>query len=476
MKRSTLALALTTAGAGLVALASTGCSNAAAADPDPRQEAPVDLTVYRQDFGLVQEVRTVNLQVGTNQVRVTGVSGQLDPDSVMLQPEAGARVVSTTFDLGLGGDNSNLVQRFAGKNVEFIWASTDGKPGDRIKGHLEPSNDGTLLLRVGDQVFVNPQGTLVIPAEQGLGPGLSARVESKEARSGGMKVSYLTRGLSWDADYVAHLDTDAATMTLECWASVRNDTGISFPDAKVTFVAGNPNRAVEAPQPRSLPVNASAGYPNEKAGDAIEMNRARPQAIGELYRYEPVEASVGLNQINRVRMFGSGSIPVKLDYGVRLPEFYEAGASTKQRNAQLSVKFANQKDAGLGVQLPAGAVRIYEADNGIDRYTGAGSLADTPVNMPISLPVSNSFDVTTESKISSIKRLDKKTVQRTLHVLVRNAKAREVQVRLVQPIYNRYRLFGATKPSAQSANQIQWTITVPAKGEKVFETQIQTTE
>lgn len=54
--------------------------------PEPRSERKsVELTVYAQDFGMVREVRPVQLTKGRNRLSVLKVSRQLDPQSVLLR-------------------------------------------------------------------------------------------------------------------------------------------------------------------------------------------------------------------------------------------------------------------------------------------------------------------------------------------------------------------------------------------------------
>jgi hypothetical protein len=53
------------------------------------------LTIYNDNFALVREERSMELQEGRNEVRVTGVAAQIDPTSISLQPmsEAAPMVV-----------------------------------------------------------------------------------------------------------------------------------------------------------------------------------------------------------------------------------------------------------------------------------------------------------------------------------------------------------------------------------------------
>jgi hypothetical protein len=267
----------------------SGCAKATAQATGPAGPSSVELTVYKDDFAMVHESRPVDVAAGTSHLRLGDVSHSLDPTSVIFRTPKGSEVVGSTYDLGVGS-GSNLMQRLSGKDVELIWQSDTGREGDRIKGRLEPAADGGFLIRSGDKVYLNPKGTLVAPSDDALStlPGLSVQVESDAHRSESLDVSYLTRGMSWTADYVAHLDPESDQMRLECWAAVTNQTGVPFRDAKVTFVAGSPNRAAHMAQNGG---RASFGEaPKAVVDNAAATVNAPYSPLGELYELQGAES------------------------------------------------------------------------------------------------------------------------------------------------------------------------------------------
>jgi hypothetical protein len=79
----------------------------------------VELTVYLRDFGMVREMRPMQLTAGSNRLRVIDVSKQLDPRSVLLRWQSDApdrpQLVAHSYDLGVT-DSAGLLQRYLGKN------------------------------------------------------------------------------------------------------------------------------------------------------------------------------------------------------------------------------------------------------------------------------------------------------------------------------------------------------------------------
>ena len=232
------------AGLAMVAWVTAGCGRASAQSGgvDSKTDRVVELTVYKEDFAMVSEKRVVALRSGHSRMAIQDISKQLDPNSVLFDwpnQEQHPEVVATTYNLGL---------------VEAEAAE----------------QGGNFALRTKDKLYVNPNGTIIASADSASTlPQLSVEFDSAQASKTSLAMSYLTRGMSWSADYVAKLDPVADIATVECWASVKNSTGIPFPEAKVTLMAGSPNRAV-AKQP-------TAGESSERSMDKAAAAPVMPQ-------------------------------------------------------------------------------------------------------------------------------------------------------------------------------------------------------
>ena len=446
-----------------------GCSTATAktGSENPRQD--VSLTIYKDDFGVVSEVRPVSLSAGRNTVRLLDLSKSLNQESMMFgwSNPSHASVVSTTYDLGVS-ESTHLLKRYLGKQVELVRYGQDGRESERVRGILEVADPGNLVLNVGGKYLVNPPGSIEATTDNSIVamPQLRAEVDSASAQNAGLKISYLTGGFSWGADYVGTLKPDG-TMALELWATVTNQTGTDYPDAKVVLVAGQPNRAL---MPQVQPLAGGLALPARDRTIAVAKARAEP--TGELYEY-PVEARVSIapDQSNRVKMHEVDAVPIKKDYSVRLPYLYYGeyyGENQARINAVLAISFKNEKAAGLGLPLPAGAFRIYEPDSsGTQRYIGAATMDDTPKDTGAFLTLSNVFDVYAQPRIKGSNVLDKHHVRKVLEIALRNSKAIPVTLRVVQPAEGKWTIQSESDKSTRpDSSTIQWLITVPAESEK----------
>ena len=469
-------LSLAAVSCGLVA---TGCvSRGVAASPTKDSSRKVELTVYKDDFAMVREQRPVLLDTGQNKLEIANVSSKLDPSSVLFtwQTPGSADVVSNTYDLGLPNGRS-LLKRYVGQEVDVVHYGQDGKRGEKLTGTLEVASDNSLVLKSDGKYIVDPEGTVIAPNRPDIVAmsQLSVGVDSKSKQNTNLGVAYLTGGLGWNADYVANLDPGGETVSIECWATVTNHTGIAFPESKITLMAGSPNRAVQpvamggdmsgyATSTRSA--HLSLNYSDE-AGLAVPK-KAAPSSSGELYAYPiTLPATIAPEEMNRVRMLASTHVPVKKDYSVRLQQFGEYSGRPVRHNATLTIDFTNSEASKLGMPLPQGTVRAYEPDaSGAAQYVGAADILDTPKDQLVSLTLSNVFDVTSQAKLMKTRRLDKRHEQQDYAVSLANAKKAPVVLRVVQGFYGIFAVTEETQKSKRlNAREVQWLITIPANGQ-----------
>jgi hypothetical protein len=458
-----------------------GCTSARAQEmkTDKEFRKGIELTVYTQNFALVSENRSVDLSKGESSVRVVGVSRMLDQNSVVFSfpgnPDAHA--TSSTYDLGIDS-SGELLSRFLGQKITLVYRGDNGKAGERQEGILEDAQPGNVVVRVGEKYIVNPTATIEAPANAGIVaiPQLSAQIKATNQARGAMNVAYLTEGLSWKADYTLTLAPGGSDLGLECWATIQNQSGADYPNAKIKFVAGAPNRSVSdsRKQRNMLESDAEAGAtaPKESLMELSANGFADPEAVGELYAF-PYEstATVRQNQTNRVLMMNSAKVTAERDYAISLPtmsRWYSASIEASDRHqAKLGLNFANSAESGLGQPLPMGDIRVYEAStSGAPIYIGAAPIGNTPKDGKIHLTLSDVFDVYATAKIIKKRTINKKQSEYMFEAVIHNEKKNAVDVRLVQSFYDNFSFSAqSVKGKKLGTGQQEWKVNVPAGGE-----------
>jgi hypothetical protein len=483
---SGIALAVLAGGGWLMA---RGHRPAAYAAPAHTERQGVELTVYTQDFAMVHEVRPVQLTAGANRLHVPDVSRQLDPQSILLDWSDNRpglpQLVSNSYDLGVQNGDA-LLKRYLGQTVELVRYGNDGQEAGRQQGTLMVQDGGQMVLQSDGKFYIDPRGTIVAPASGDIVtiPQLSVQADSTTAQAANLDVAYLTRGLSWSADYVAVLAPHNNTLDLQCWAAVTNRTGVDYPNAKVSLVAGNPNRAVQPAKERTEMMKQGMEYDREAGGFGGGRRLARaaiaaPEAVGDNYVY-PVRSQTTIVQerMNRLLMLESANVSVQKDYSTRPPALsawyddYNWGRSAPsgRGHVQIALKFTNADKEGLGQPLPQGAIRIYEPDaSGSLRYAGAAPIPDTPHDQKVDITLAQAFDLFTEWHIVKSQQIGKHLLRKQIELTLRSEKQAPVDLRVVQTLDGQWKLATSSNPHTNlDAQNVQWIVNVPAGGKRTL--------
>jgi hypothetical protein len=259
-----------------------------ASDAAPAGPTPTKITVWGAagsgQFGgatytapltgaMITERREI--EVGTGEVRLTGVAATLDPASVQLRDltEPGATVTEQRFVPG-AATPTQLLERHVGDAVTIVT------PKGEIAGVLRAADEQTLVVEIGtgDQRRLSVMRRdfvqdVRLPAGTSDQPSLVLRVAGKKPGKHAVELTYRATGLTWSADYLAVLDDAARAMDFSAWATVKNATGTSFERAELTLAAGGATPAVAATggKPTGLLRFTVPSPIRLAAGDAVQV-------------------------------------------------------------------------------------------------------------------------------------------------------------------------------------------------------------
>ena len=212
------------------------------------------ITVYGNGVALVSDERTAKVVAGLNRLAFEGVSREMIPSSAMLRTDASLRVLEMDYDFDLLTPQS-LLQHAVGQTVEVVRTHPTSGQDSVEKAEVLSAENG-IVLRYRDRIETGVPGRIVFEQlSNGLRalPTLVASVESIIAAERKLELSYLTGGLSWQADYTLTLNGDTANLDLTGRATLTNVSGINFPDAELGLIAGQVRR-VTTDGPRPQPV------------------------------------------------------------------------------------------------------------------------------------------------------------------------------------------------------------------------------
>lgn len=441
---------------------------------DVTDRREMSLTVYEHDRALVRERRQLSLPSGNVSVRFSGISDGILPETVMLLDGDGRSV-----DVGrIAYDHERLSPRtllaaHVGKTVRIV--RTDPVTGRETEenARILSVQDG-VVLEIGDRIETGLPGRLVfdrLPDGLNNDSSLTVEWENRTGYGAALELDYLTRGISWQADYVARFDEENDAMSLSGRAALANNSGMSLKDVKVTLVAGNLNRVSGG----ESVMMSSAGMKR----DALPVANMVPgEGSGDYYRYElPGKVTLPDRQLCQYALFNAGSVKVKRKWVLEGESYYYRSSLPGMRRTWpvvQRVEWKNSSRDGLGFPIPAGIVRFYQADrHGNMQFAGESRVPHMPVGESASLSMGESFHVTASRKQLRFERIAvpsgaQPRYDSSYEIRLRNAKDRPVIVQVREPVPGKWQIISENVIHRRDGMTAVWDITVPAAGEAVL--------
>jgi hypothetical protein len=149
------------------------------------------------------------------------------------------------------------------------------------------------------------------------------------------------------------------------------------------------------------------------------------------------------------------------------PRYLYRGAEGTTVHAQLELR--NDAASGLGVPLPAGRVRIFEADpSGELQFTGETMVGHTAEDEKFTLDVGDAFDLVGERRETANKRISDREREYSVEIKLRNRKKTAVTIIAEENLGGDTEILQKSQDfTRKDANTIQFTVAVPAGKESV---------
>jgi hypothetical protein len=397
-----------------------------AAHPD--LEEPMDLE-WLEGYALISETRRIAIPAGESEVRFEGVAGGMVPQSAIVAgfPDG---VVERNRDAYLLSPEA-LLDRSLGRRVHL--RRTDRATGAVTEQDavIRSGAEGAVVLETRDGIealrCTGQDETLIynqVPAGLSARPTLSVRVRSAQPLAATVRLSYLSNGFDWRANYVATLAPDGSRMDVTAWLTLASMDETSFVGADAQAVAGRLNRTPPEREDESVDDDdydrrlelhcwpwGSTGYPERAVpvtsseelraqgrlgqrmgvlGDDEDMDIvvtasviARQEELGDVKLYRiPVPVTVAAHSQKQVAFLARSGIRTRLVYRHRLSPRSEGDDEQSERILMLR----NRREDGLGVPLPAGSFQLFSpAANGRPILLGEARIEDRAVNEEVEL-------------------------------------------------------------------------------------------
>lgn len=440
------------------------------------------LTVYNQDFAVVRDTLELHLIPGVNELRYSGATAAVEPESVTLRDPAG-KITFQILEQSYRNDPADealLLKIYEGKEIEFEVDAGEGRK-TLVKGKIVRAGNPSPIIEIDKRLRFELPGRPWFPAlgdNTILQPTLTWQIQAPTEAKGEAELAYVTGGLSWDADYNLVLPEIGDSFDLTAWVSVRNDSGKTFQDAKLQLMAGDVQKVQKATRRDMLPMAAPvmdsfAPEPQvtEKTFDDFHLySIARPVTLRdkEVKQVEFARAA----QVKSSRFYvydGSGFGP----FNAGMPLYGDSDYSGSGNKKVASfVEFKNTKENQLGIPLPKGRVRFYRADGTQLQFVGEAEMDHTAKDELLRFQTGHAFDLVGErTRMNFTRARNRDEATETFEITLRNRKEEATEIRVVEHLLrwaNWEILDGAPAYTKQNAQTIEFRIPLAAGEEKTF--------
>jgi hypothetical protein len=450
----------------LAGLCSAGLYSTIAFAAGGGEDKQVSLTIYNRDLALVEHLRPIAFAAGRQRIEFAGVSAQILPHTVSFAA-SNLELLEQNFDYDLLTP-AKLMEKAVGGQVRVV--RTNPATGAESSENAEVlSTVGGTVLRIGNRIEALRDDGLParvifdkVPDNLRARPTLSVLVNAAQPAQQDVRLTYLTRGLSWAADYVAVFDETRGSLSLQGWITLSNKSGTSFANARTQLVAGDLRISDSEQDWYGRRMKQTA--PSTPGTESTDRSK-----LSDYYLY-PIQqlTTVANNQTKQVSFLESSDVKASKGYEVTFSGFQSSDEGVA---AQVRVRFSNSQSGGLREQLPAGVVRVYARDSrGQPQFIGEDHVGHTSAGSEIALRIGDAFDVTVTPTLLQTTRVNRRTTDYQMNYLVRNARNQPVTITLRQDDLWRINQVQAEsiKGRRTDADSFAWEVPVAANGESTL--------
>jgi hypothetical protein len=428
------------------------------------------LTVYNSDLALVRDVRSVQLPRGEFDLRFMDIAATVNPATVHL------RSLTEPAQLGILEQNyeydllepEKLLRKYVGREVILVRPrQSNGTTRDEeVKATLLSYNNAPVW-KIGSEIVTGLHADHIrfpeLPGNLYARPTLIWSLDNTGAGRHRVEASYLATKLNWNADYVLTVARDDKTADVDGWVTLTNGSGTAFRNARLQLVAGELNRV---------------RHEFAVARDAMQERVAHPaaapmsqEAFSDYHLYTlGRKTTINNNETKQVSMLNATGFPVRKRYVVDGQSFFYRNAHSPGSPIKDSVKvfyqFKNGASDRLGMPMPAGVVRVYQADSkGGTQFVGEDRIGHTPKDETLNLRIGTAFDVIAERKQIDFEKIAAGVYEVEFQLVLRNHKSTAINVEVNEPIGGTWHIQRSTREWTKTdAWAAQFNVPVAANG------------
>jgi hypothetical protein len=406
----------------------------------------LSITVYNNDFGVVKERRNISLNSDVDVMQYLDVAQLVEIDSIIVN---GVQVLELNYDYDLVS-KEKLMEKYIDKTILLYNREEKSKEEYRLL-----SAAGGLVLEKVDtkEIVINPEGEIILPKLPGeliVKPALIWKIKPTDAKD--IKVSYITKGLNWIANYVVTLEDKFFSLT--GWVNIENNSGTAYEDAKLKLIAGEVKRNAHNDY-------GSRIYEENICYSAEASPNFAEESFFDYHMYSlQHKTTLKNNQSKQINFINADKVPYR--------KYYEF--ESYEEKAKIMLQFENNIVNGLGMPIPKGNIKVYKEDSkdGNLEFIGEDRIEHTPKDEKITLHIGEAFDVICAKERTDFRRIDSYDYEE-YEYRVSNHKEEEIEAKITHYIHGDWQMeFSSDNYVKENSNEITYWVNVREDEEKII--------
>lgn len=412
----------------------------------------IEITVYNQNLGLIKDKRLIEFKKGKNIIKFTDVASLIDVTSVhfkALKYKNEIMIQEQNYEYDLVSADK-LLEKYIDKVIQVMTEDNQVYEGILLKFDanqltLAKTKEETIILlsrqKIRDIKFPKlPQGLMTKPT---LIWEIISEINDRDL----CELTYLTKGINWQADYVAIVNDKNENLDLNGWVTIDNQSGISYKEAKLKLIAGD----IHLLKPEE--VRKAQRY--EMAIKAAAPREFEEKTLSEYHLYTFFRpTTLNDKQTKQINLLSSNN--------VSCTKIFTYNETQYGKKLQVNLEFVNSEKNGLGIPLPKGKFRVYEADKeGSLEFLGEDEIDHTPKDEEVRIYLGDAFDVVGERKMIERQKITPNIREDTYEIEIRNHKNEDIEVLIVEPQYGNWKVIKTTQDyKIKDAHTLEFKIKV----------------
>lgn len=406
------------------------------------------LTLYQSDLAMISS--GFGAPAAAQQLNFSGLPSGLLPQSVQL---SGSSIAQQRWITGQSFEQR--LQALIGQplTLEHI-ESAETRPG-RLLGFngamLEFEFQGSVM-RYPIQGKWQPRLPAYDPSQTELALQLPLPLSRPQ-----FELSYLSRGLSWAAEYQIELQGEDR-VDLRARAALFNRSDADFNASTLNLLAGNP-RTPQQIQP-VMEMRAMAAAP---MADAVEVAEVQGYQLFRL----PNSYALPAGSTQRIPLIEAQGLSASVNYRISHNAYHGMRRGVEQQYAQQQLRFELNEDR-IDKPLPSGEVQLFKRDASDQlQFVGSQQLGQYSPGESIELNYGEVFDLRSERRQTDYQRNGNTYLQGYQVKLINGAdKPRVLEYQV--DVNEQWTLVDSSQLATVDGMQARWLVEVPAKSETLL--------